>query len=59
MIRVVGINWVWYYTDTKQEAIDGFKELTGVEPPAYVIVEPVKREPADKYDHMYGFRIHL
>ena len=27
-----GINWVWYYTDTKEEGEKWHEELTGVKP---------------------------
>ena len=27
-----GINWVWYYTDTKEEGEKGYEELAGVKP---------------------------
>ena len=55
---VGGINWVWYYTDTREEAETWFKELTGSEPRPGTIVEPVTRTPSGAYDDKYGFSIH-
>ena len=42
---VGGINWVWYHTDTREEAETWFKELTGS--------EPVTRTPAGAHDDKY------
>ena len=55
---VGGINWVWYHTDTREEAEAWFRELTGSDPGPGTIVEPVTREPAGKHDDKYGFRLH-
>jgi hypothetical protein len=55
---VGGINWVWYHTDTREEAEAWFKELTGSEPTPGTVVGPVTREPAGKHDDKYGFRLH-
>lgn len=57
--KVVGINWIWYHTDTKEDAINWFTELTGVKPYDFTIVEPVTRSPKGEHDHLYGFRIHI
>lgn len=51
-----GINWIWYYADTKEEAEDYFKELTGKEPESWTICDPIRN--GSKYDDKYGFRIH-
>lgn len=54
-----GINWIWYYTDTREDAEEWFKELTGAEPQEpCTIINPVVRKPAGKYDNKYGFRLH-
>lgn len=45
-----GINWIWYITDTKEDAIAWFTELTGAEPYDWVV--------CDMRDGTYGFRIH-
>lgn len=55
---VGGINWIWYYGDTEEEAIAYFKELTGTEPGYNMIVEPVERTPAAEHDEKWGFRLH-
>lgn len=55
---VAGINWVWYYTDTEEDAIAYFKELTGKEPSCGTLVAPVVRTPAAENDDKWGFRIH-
>lgn len=44
-----GINWIWYMTDTKEEAEKWYKELTGKDPDEYEIC---------KIRNEYGFRIH-
>lgn len=53
-----GINWIWYHTDTREEAVEWYKELTGVEPEDYCIVNLVTRTPSAEHDYKYGFRIH-
>ena len=53
-----GINWVWYYTDTREDAEAWFRELTGSDPGLRTIVEPATREPAGEHDDKYGFRLH-
>lgn len=53
-----GINWQWYHTDTYEEAVEWFKELTGKAPGIGDIVEPIKRSPAAEFDDKYGFRLH-
>lgn len=52
-----GINWIWYHTDTYEEAVEWFKELTGAEPQSWTIVEPNPTR-GGKFDDKYGFRIH-
>ena len=51
---VGGINWIWYYGDTEEEAIAYFKELTGTEPGYNMIVAPVERTPAAEHDEKMG-----
>ena len=47
-----GINWIWYYTDTMQEAIEWWCELVGKEPYEGAICEMSNEHGK------YGFRIH-
>lgn len=44
-----GINWIWYMTDTREEAIKWYKELTGVEPEFDSLISEIRGE--------YGFRL--
>lgn len=30
--REGGINWIWYFASTREEAIEYFREVTGAEP---------------------------
>lgn len=47
-----GINWVWYITDTRDDAFAWFAELTG---------KPIKPEyewvVCNTHDGRYGFRL--
>lgn len=45
-----GINWIWYVTDTEEDAIKWYIELTGKEPSYHEI--------CDMRDGTFGFRIH-
>lgn len=53
-----GINWVWYYTGTREDAEAWFRELTGSDPGPRTIVGPITRDPAGEHDDKYGFRLH-
>lgn len=53
-----GINWQWYHTDTREEAVMWFEELTGKKPEDGQICKPVDRDRPGKFDDKYGFRIH-
>lgn len=56
---VPGINWIWYHTDTKEEAEKWFEELTGAKPKYdWIIQAPVVRDSPGEYDDKWGFRIH-
>jgi len=60
MTRVIQpvINWTWFYTDTKEDAIAWFEELTGVAPKYdWIIMDPVVRDQPGLHDHMYSFRL--
>lgn len=49
---VPGINWVWYYTDTREDAFAWFAELTGhpIKPGYEWIV-------CEDHEGRYGFRL--
>lgn len=54
-----GINWVWFYTDSREDAEKWFEEITGEEPYYdWVISDPVIRDNPGRYDDMYSFRLH-
>ena len=57
-IRDDGINWIWYYTETKEDAVELFKELNGAEPYEDTLVGPISRANPGKYDDFWGFRVH-
>ncbi len=46
-----GINWNFYYADSYDEAVEYFKELTGVEPYASNITKDA--------DGKFSFRLHI
>lgn len=45
-----GINWIWYHTDTKEDAEKWFEELTGR--------KPVCSAEIFKWEGRWAFRIH-
>ena len=53
-----GINWQWYHTDTYEEAVEWYKEITNKNPEPGTICSPLRRVPLAKYDDKWGFRIH-
>lgn len=45
-----GINWNWYYADTKEEAEEWFEELTGSKPNYDGVIF--------KWEGKWAFRLH-
>lgn len=46
-----GINWIWYFTKTKKDAVAWFKELTGA-------TELYGWEVCKCHNGKWGFRLH-